>query len=401
MKSNCAIALFLFVASTFARGQVAPAATTGNADLQYALRYSETAEFADTLGTWHTIDTSGTLSYTNGGKRNPFNLDYTGGYSSTISGPSYATGAFHRLMLSQGFDWRKWSLTLSDDVGYRPQSPATGFSGISGTGEPIGPSPLPPSDQLILTVNTHALNNSVSASVQHIVAHGSTFNVDAHDDLLRYPDGNGFDTDRFSIGAGPTLRVNARNSLTAHYSFSRFSYSDYDTSFETDTILFGHSKVWNRAFRSSLSLGPEWVHRTTFVPGSTSVSVQASLDYQARQFSATLAYSRGTYGGSGYLMGAEGDSVDGSLSRRLTQTFTFEMSGGYRHTSALVRSSNISGEFGSVQASWRITRHVNAFANYTATSQASNGPVPSNVLNQWLQTVSFGIGFSKDTRSSR
>jgi hypothetical protein len=401
MKPYIALALLAFAACPFARSQAAPAATTRNADLKYALRYSETAESTDTLRTWHTIDTSGSLDYANGRARRPFSLEYSGGYTSTLSGPSYATGAYHRMTLSQGFDWRKGFLTLTDDVGYRPQAPTTGFSGIPGTGEPIGTGPNPPPTQLILTVNTHVLNNDASGQIQHTLAYRSTFSVEVHHDLLRFPDGNGLDTDQFMIGAGPTFRMDARNSLVAHYSFSRFSYSDYNTRFHTDTIEVGYNRVWSRAFRSSVSVGPEWVAQATSVPGSTGVSAQASLAYQARQFSASVAYSRATSGGSGYLMGAEGDSTTGSFTRSLTKTFVLEMSGGYRHTTDLAKNDDIAGEFGSVQASWRFGQYLNAFANYTATSQSSSGTVPSNVLNQLLQSVSFGIGFSKDIRAAR
>ena len=401
MKSYFTLGLLLFAACPLARSQAAPAATAGSADLRYALRYSENAEFGETLEAWHTIDASGSLDYSSGRARAPFTLDYTGGYSSTISGPSYSTGAFQRLTLSQGFGWRKTFLTLSDDVGYRPQAPITGFSGIPGTGEPIGGGSNSPSSQLIFTLNTNTLDNTTSGELQHIFSHGLVFNANADHSMLRYPDGNGLDTDGLMMGAGPTFRLDARNSLTAHYAFSRFSYPDYDTSFETDAVTLGYQKTWNRAFRTSASVGPEWIRASALFPGSTDVSAQASLDYQSRNRSAGLTYSRGTSGGSGYQMGAESDSLTASLSRTFSRTFTVEMSGGYRHMSALAQGGNIGGEFGSVQASWRVGRYLNAFANYTATSQSSSAQTPANVLTQLMQTVSFGIGFSKDIKAAR
>jgi len=216
---------------------------------------------------------------------------------------------------------------------------------------------------------------------------------------LRYPDGNGLDTDALTVGAGPTFRLDARNSLTAQYAFSRFSYPDYDSQFETDTVTFGYQKTWSRALRTDASAGPEWIRPSALFPSSTEVSARAALDYQSRNGSAGLAYRRGTSGGSGYLMGAESDSVTASLSRPFSKPFTFELSGGYRRTAEPAHKGNIAGKFGSVQASWRLGRYVNAFANYTATAQSSSAAVPSNVLNQLLQTVSFGISFSKNTRA--
>src|SRR4051812_48930049 len=116
MRSYFTLALLSLAACPFAGSQAAPAATAGGADLRYAVRYSETVEFGDTLGTWHTINVSGSVDYTNGRTERPFSLDYTGGYGSTISGPSYGTGGYQRLWVSQRFNFHKWTVSLSDDV---------------------------------------------------------------------------------------------------------------------------------------------------------------------------------------------------------------------------------------------------------------------------------------------
>lgn len=98
-------------------------------------------------------------------------------------------------------------------------------------------------------------------------------------------------------------------------------------------------------------------------------------------------------------MGAESDTANASLSRSFGRTLNVEMTGGYRNTSELANQGNITGEYGGVQASWRMGKYVSAFANYTATSQSSSAQVPSNVLNQLMQVVSFGISFSKDLKA--
>ena len=45
-------------------------------------------------------------------------MNYTGGYTWTIAGPSYVTGLFQHLFLSQGIVWRKWNVMASDNVSY-------------------------------------------------------------------------------------------------------------------------------------------------------------------------------------------------------------------------------------------------------------------------------------------
>lgn len=399
MKSYFALSL-LFVACSFAQSQVAPAATAGIADLKYALRYSETEEFSDALGTVHAIDTSGSLDYANGRTRRPFHLEYSGGYLSTISGASYG-GAYHHLQTSQGFEWRKSFLDFSDDVSYRRQAPITGFSGIPGTGEPIAGGTNPPSDQLILTLNTPVLNNDVLGEFRRIVNHSLSISMNAHQGLLRYLDGNGLDTDQLMIGAGPNFRLDARNSLITQYAFSRFSYSGDDSHFQTNTVNVGYDRTWNRALHSSVSAGPEWVQAAGSIPGSIGVAAQASLRYQARHFSSSLSFDRETNGGSGYFMGARTQSLTADFSRPWGQKFAFEMNGGYRSTSDLASEGSTAGEFGGLEASWEMNRHLSAFASYTAASQSSTGQLPFNVFDGIMQVVSFGVSFSKDLKSAR
>jgi hypothetical protein len=47
-----------------------------------------------------------------------------------------------------------------------------------------------------------------------------------------------------------------------------------------------------------------------------------------------------------------------------------------------------------MEGTWRIGRDLIVFANYTGAEQSSTSPLPTNALNQLLQTIGFGIGFS-------
>jgi hypothetical protein len=396
-------ALLFIAAGTLAHSQSAPSATSGAGDLTYAIRLSETANFGGTLDNWNTINPSGSLNYTNGHKTHPFTLDYAGGYTATLSGPSYSTGIFQRLLVSQAFDWRKWSASFSDDVSYRPQAPTTGFSGIPGTGEPIGPGSNPPSTQYILTVNTHTVENNANAGVEHILNHASSFTMAGNYDLLRFPSGNGLDTDSLVASGGLDVRLNARNTLTSQYLFSRFSYTSYGFDFVTNTGIFGYQRHWKRSIHTNISAGPEWIlgSATAGIPSSVGVAAQASIDYQIRLFSADLTFNRGTSGGSGYLMGAQTNTVSASLAREFDRKYSVELSTGYFHNLDLARKETISSFLGGFQASTRMGRYLNLFVNYTATSQSSTGQVPSNVLSQLLQVVSCGISYTRDIRTAR
>lgn len=401
MRMTVILAL-LFVTCAGVYSQAVPSGAVGKANLSYSFRYSESAETGGTLGDWHTITPSASLDYSNGSKKFPFSLEFAGGYTAALSGPSYTAGAFQHLSISQGITRGRWNLLGSDDISYRPQAPTTGFSGIPGTGEPIGGVSSTPASQLILTLNTHALENVAQGELTRALNYRSSLNVEAGQVYLHYPDSNGIDSRSWMGGAGLDLRLGARTSFTTLYSFSQISYSGYNFHFMTNTGMIGAQRAWTRSLSMSGAVGPQWVSASSNAfPLTTYVAAQAAASYQRRSASFNLSYSRSIDAGSGYMVGSKADQTSAGLSRQFHRDIVLEMNGGYRHSSELTSPWVVSGAYGGVQGTWRIGRNLSAFANYTATSQNSTQPVPSNVLEQLMQTFSFGIGFTKGVRPGK
>jgi hypothetical protein len=402
MKTTHTLLAILFTVSTAAHGQDVSAATGSrglpvSGNLDYTFRYSQTAEFGGASGDWHTANASAQVDYANGKERIPFNLTYGGGYTWTITGPTYSTGLFQHLLVSQGLTWPKWNLTVGDDVSYRPQAPTTGFSGIPGTGEPIGGSgSAPPTSQSILTLNTHTVNSVVNGELQHIVNHAMSFNVGGGSELLRYPDGNGLDTNTQMANAGLTQRLDARNSLTGKYMFFQYGYPGHSLTFVTNSGLFGFTRQWNRKVVTDVSVGPQWVSssNSTIVPSSTKVAANAAINYKFRLMSAGLIYSRQANGGAGYLLGSESNVVSGNFSQTFGKNLTIGLDGSYARMTGLQNNYATNARFGGAQVTKRLGRYFTAFASYTAEDQSSSSPLPANALSQLVQVVGFGIGYS-------
>lgn len=398
MKTTLTLLAFLFTVCAAANAQVVPAGTAGAATLNYSLRYSQTADFyGNGLGNQQRAVASGDLNYMNGSERLPFAVDYGGGYIWTIAGPSYDTGLFQRLLLSQGIVWRKWKATVSDDVNYTPQAPTTCFSGIPGIGEPIGGcGTTPPSDQSILTLNTHTVNNIASGNVGHPLNYATTLSAGVSSELRRYPDGNGLDINQLMANAELTRRLNARNALTGTYMFSQYSYPDSGFSFQVNSGLFGFKRLWNAKINSEIAAGPEWKSssNSAVVPSSTTVAANASVMYQYRFVTASLTYIRAANNGGGYLFGAESDSVSAKYTREFGRKLTIGLTGDYRRTSGLIHNGVTNAKFGSAQATRLFGRHFTAFANYTATDQSSSSALPTNTLSTLQQVIGFGVTYS-------
>ncbi len=403
MKTTLTLMALLFTVAAATRAQTSPEATAGTAELQYSARYSQSAAFyGGSLGNSQEALLSGNLEYANGFKRRPFTLTFGGGYNWNIAGTAYGDGPFENLAISQGIAGRKWSIEVSDDVSYLKEAPITGFSGEPGTGEPIsGPNPSPPSDQSILTLNTRTISNNVNGQYQHNLNFATSLSVGGGSELLRYPDGNGLDSNAQSANAGLTRRLNARNSLSVQYSFTDFSYPGNNSSqplssLKANTVLFGFQRQWNRRISTTGSVGPEWVGSpdSAVVPSSTRVSGNATFNDQLRFGTANLSYSHAASAGGGFLPGAEVDTLSGGFGREFEKKLTINLTGGYNRTSALGGVEEIDGKFGAGMATYQLSPHFSAFANYTATDQTTSASLPLNALAGLWQMVSFGVGYS-------
>ena len=347
MKTALKLLAFVATVANAAFAQVVPEATGPgmpvSGKVHYDLHYSEIQYLGGSVNDSQSAVFSGNVDYANLSDRLPFSLKDAGGYSWAVEGAPYGVGPFDNLSLSQGFVRRKWNLQFSDSASYRKEAPTTGFSGVPGTGEPIGGSTTPPSSsQSILTLNTSTVDNSANAEFERTLNYATTLNLGGNSELLRYPDGNGIDTDNETANAGLTQRLNARNSLSYRYLFSQFSYPDGDhglptTSLMTNSALFGYQRHWTRQITTNAAVGPEWVEgaNSAVVPSSTRVSGNASFEDQFRFGSVSLNYSQTTSGGGGFLVGGEVDSASAGFTREFKKTLTTELSGGYMHTSGL------------------------------------------------------------------
>lgn len=416
MKMNIQIAIVALAACTWANAQVVPDATGPggplvNGNLNYSFRYSQTTFLYGAnqalAGNQVASVASATVNYAHPNLRFPFTLNYGGGYMWSMAGQSLGTGVFQHLFVSQGLIQRRWNLMASDGVSYTPEAPISGFSGIPGTGEPIsGTGASTPSNQSILTVNTRSLSNLAAVQLGYSLDYKTTLNVSGGSQLLEYPEGNGLDTTGQDATAGIARRFNARNSISAEYLYSHFSYgaSPYSDgisgSFDTGAVSFDYQRAWSRRFTTDLAAGPQWTSGSdsALVPPTKALTVNAGAGYQFRYDSANVRYNRGITGGGGYVPGAIVDSVSGGYTREFGRNLALGAMGSYFRTVALASGSGATNtRFGGAQITQRLGPYLGVFAGYTAIDQSSGlSPLTpqANVLNQFYQVINFGITYS-------
>jgi hypothetical protein len=402
MKQCHTILAILFIASAATRAQVVPATAGPNGlpvsgTLNYDLRYSQIAQFyGASQGDVQSIVASGDLTYANLNESRPFSLTYSGGDMWNITGGSYGSGVFQHMLVTQGFLGHNWQLNLSDNVSYTPQAPTTGFSGIPG----VGGLPQPPSapSEPILTLNTRSVYNTLSPAFTHSLDYATSFGVNGSYGILRFPDGDGLEVNQFQVGPQISRRLNALNSISGQYAFSRFSYPDYAITMGTQSAQFGYQRTWSRRLKTSVLAGPEWIQGSDSltIPSSTDLTVNANLTYEAGLTTASLSYFRAATGGAGVTteIGVHNDDVSAGLTRQFGRNLTVSATGAYVRTQGLSSAGVTNGKYGGVAATQRLSRYIIVYVNYSAIQQSSSSALPTNAISGLSQVIGFGIGYS-------
>jgi len=410
MKTTCILPVFLFALCAAAGAQVVPEATGPglpvSGTLHFDARYAQTFQFDDEAGNQDQSIVSGDASYANTSKRLPFGLQYGGGYSWALDGGSSRGGVFQHLSVTQGIVGRAWNLNASDNVMYTFETPTTGFSGVAGSGEPVGEpgSPTPP-DQTILALNTRTLDNAATVEVGRRLNYATSLNFGGATTQLIYVDNNGQNTDVLTANAGITRRLNGHNSIAGQYSFSRLSFSanlnpaiviPQVSSLEVNTAQFSFTRQWNRHINTVASAGPQWISSSdsSIEPSTTNVAVQATASDSFRFGTAGLTYSHGVQGGSGYLLGGETDIAAANISREFERSLTVGLTASYMRTAGLADNGVTNTKYGGVQANRRLGRYMTVFASYTALDQSSSSTLNAGALSGLTHVIGFGIGYS-------
>jgi hypothetical protein len=323
-------------------------------------------------------------------------MSYSGGDMWNISGGPEGTGVFQHVYISQGFLGRDWAVNLSDEASYMPQAATTGFSGIPGVGNLSGLSSAP--SQPILTLNTRSVYNSVNPSFTHSLNHATSLGFSGSYGTLRFPDGDGLETDSLQGGPQITRRLNALNSLLAQYVYSRFSYPGYNYTMETQSVPIGYTRTWSRRLSTGVSVGPEWIQSSGSlnIPSSSNLTVGANAVYTSRTTSYTMSYTQGASGGAGVLteVGVHNHDLNAALTRQFGGSLSISASGAYMRTTGLQQGGVTNGEYGGVAATRRLGQFITVFANYTAIEQSSTSVLTTNAISGLVQVVGFGIGYS-------
>jgi hypothetical protein len=327
-------------------------------------------------------------------------LSYLGG--GTVSSASNAStdgnGVVQGIDLSERLSFRRWIVTITDQLYYLPQS-ASGFNGLGGVSLPGGGglgSVFTPG-QTLLTGQGQSLDNSFFTEADLLLTPRSSLTFVGGYSLLHYFDSDllNYGTDTFRVGYN--YQIDRRNTLGLDYTFSEYNYSNFDQSITTHAVQLSYGRRVTGRLALQIAAGPEvaLVHvplSTTAGPagaGETGTplggpttqlywTLNANLQYALARTSFGLAYNHGVGGGSGALAGSVTDTATGNITRQMSRTFSSGITGGYSRNSGTALTTTTSSNqtydywYGGANFTHPIGRSLGLTLAYQLQYQTSN-----------------------------
>ncbi len=348
-------------------------------------------------------------------------LSYIGG-GTFSSNSTVGNGVVQSLDFSEKLSFRRWVLTFFDQLNYLPQS-SFGFNGLGAVGLPgsggLGSVFTP--GQSLLTGQGQNLSNSFNTEVDALLTSRSSLTFVGGYSSLHYFDSDLLDYGAVNFRAGYNYQLDRKNTIGLSYTFSQFNYSNFDQSITTHTaqVSYGRRVTGRLAFQ--ISAGPQVASFQTPIstsPGSSGGggtgntsggpttkiywTLNANVQYALRRTALALAYNHGVGGGSGALAGSLTDTVNGSVTRQMSRTFSSGVMGGYSRNSGLAigmttpASQTYDYWYGGANLSYPIGRSLGLTLAYQLQYQTSNiafciGPTCGTSVIR--HTISLGIGW--------
>ncbi len=421
--------LLISIAPVVAHAQAAPTASAPSpyegfslpnigGSLRFSLTASETVvtgyNGSPGTGTTTYTDFSGNLAYLSRSETHPFSAVYSGGY--LIGNSQVPSYPFQTLSLSQVARTRDWTFTVSDQVNYLPQTPATGLSGVPGAGDiNVPPVQVGPNTGLgILTQYATRVSNIVSGTATRQLTGSTSVSGTGAYFIQRYTgsSANGINNDLTSGSISVDHRLNALSSVGGSYSYAHSSFSylpgllalagSGSSSYDTQTAQGTYFRQFSRKLSITAGAGPQWI-----TPGdgrvvrssSINFSANAAVTYTAQNYSSGISYIRSVNNGDGVVVGTRNDVVAATASRAFARIYQVSGLVGFNRSTQLANtllpSFNSSAVIAGGQVSVQIARPVSAFASYTLQRQLFTGFSPAlNDFNGLSQYVTVGVTYS-------
>jgi len=340
------------------------------------------------------------------GRANELSVNYLGGRSFSADGNIY-NATTNLFGLNDKWLHGRWAGNISDQLSYASDTyfgGGVGSPGLAIPGSNIQPGFNP--SQALIVGRIPILDNNAIAEIDYQTSPRSTLTFICGYTLLHYYGSGLINNDSILGEAGYNYQLSPRNSFAVEYLFDAIRFGG-----NTETInenVLEATYVYQVAQRLSFRIGagPDVsLIQGKSIPSDTYVSwrLASNLSYQLRQTTSVgFAYSHMLTGGSGVFLGAETDSLTGSVAQQLGRFWSVSANVGYSRNAALSVSGSLApvGTYNAVYGGGGISRQLGrdwkVYVNYQGTYQTSSAGIcttPPCGTNFSNQQVIAGFGW--------
>lgn len=326
---------------------------------------------------------------------------------------------YHQATISEKLTWRRWTLLLSDQASYLPES-SFGLGGLNlpggvgGLGTLGGPfsnlNPVFDPSQSILTGRARRISNSFVGEVQYAISPRSSFTASGSYGMLSFLDDGFIDSTSEMFRGGYDYMLNAKDTIGFTYNFSRFNFGGQDSAVQNHAAQLAYGRRITGRLALQLYGGPSFSRfenaaASTKGEWDNSWSAGAMMRYQLANGGISLTYLHGVSGGAGVFAGSERDEIRVSADRKLARQLTGAVNFGYSHNAGLgqVQLSDafvpsnfrFNSWYGGTTLNRTIGRRLSLFFNYALERQdIGNSVCVSGACGNTFLRHEFGLGLN-------
>ncbi len=277
-------------------------------------------------------------------------INYTGGgmYSNSEGA---SNGIVQELGATYAVRFRRSTLSFLDQLTYLPQA-GLGFGGVGGlpllgsgsTGLTSGFATA----QSILTGEGQNLANSAVVQLNVFLTPRSSITIAGGYDLLHFFGNNLLDSGAVTFQGGYNYKASEHNTVGLLYAFTGLRYTNSSQSIDLHSLEVSYGRQVTGRLAFQVAAGPEFelfqtpssvgsgspggTTGTGNASGSTSNlgwTLTSALKYRRERTDFGLTYLHGVTSGSGVFAGAVSDTATGTVTRRMSKTFSSGIVAGY------------------------------------------------------------------------
>jgi hypothetical protein len=298
------------------------------------------------------LSAGGIVSLNHSWNRYQLTAQYSGA-EDIYSPASFENSAFQTLSIVQSILWRRTTLRLRDDIS---QSAAATFGGLSiggpgltlpGLTTAVTPTLVP--NETILTGTGDRVDNLVLAEVDYALSRRSTLTFTGSYGFLHFLTNGYINTQNEDGRVGYSHQLDRKNTLGLIYDYDYISFSGGNGTVASNTVQAAYGRLLAGRTALRVSAGPQFITSNVLgfsSPNQLSWSLSANVTHQMRRTILSAAYSRGVTNGSGVLLGAETQTVTGSIATAPFHAWKPTVTGGYSSNTSLPTAVVAAGIFG-------------------------------------------------------